>query len=650
MKQMIRKRLSIVILTTMLFSLFLNYNLQIHNARSDMYRNVKGKFRQIEQILDQNEQDVEAVKQNLKEDCFIRAKAAAYIVQNRPEVIDDLEELRKIADLLQVDEFHLFDEDGNLYGGSQPKYYGLNFNSGEQMRFFLPMLEDKSLQLCQDITPNTAEQKLMQYAAVWREDGKGIVQIGLEPDRVLDTMKKNELSYIFSVVTAEPGSVIYAIDPDTFTIRGATQEGLDGRHIKEIGLDPQKILNHSRGFQAEVNRVASYCVFETSDSVILGVTRANQTLYHDVNRSTLFLALYMAAASLIMITFLSGYIDRYIVDGISAVNKKLIKITKGNLDTRVEVKSTPEFKELSNQINQMVESLLDSTNKLSKILETAQVPIGVYEYNKDMKRVRVTSRLAEILKLSAEEQKTLFSDYNLFEERLEELRLNPLEQDKRVYRLAGREDRFLRLETFYGDHSNLGMIMDVTDDILEKRRLEQERDIDVLTGLLSRRAFYRQMEDLFQKPEQIGHGLLMMADSDHLKMVNDRYGHESGDRYLRAAADILRSCKAEKKITARLSGDEFVLFLYGCQDKETLLKYVEGVYEVMEDSMTELNNNEWIPVRFSAGCSFYPENGTDLQKLLKLADEAMYKAKSTDGSRVVECGEVLDGPINDKKF
>lgn len=61
------------------------------------------------------------------------------------------------------------------------KYFGLNFRSGEQMQFFLPMLSDRSLELCQDITPNTAEQKLMQYAAVWREDGEGIVQIGMTP-------------------------------------------------------------------------------------------------------------------------------------------------------------------------------------------------------------------------------------------------------------------------------------------------------------------------------------------------------------------------------------------------------------------------------------------------------------------------------------
>ena len=107
--------------------------------------------------------------------------------------------MQKIARLLQVDEFHLFDTQGNLYAGSEPKYFGLNFSSGRQMQFFLPMLKDYHLQMCQDITPNTAEGKLMQYAAVWREDRKGIIQVGLEPTTVLDSMKRTELSYIFSL-------------------------------------------------------------------------------------------------------------------------------------------------------------------------------------------------------------------------------------------------------------------------------------------------------------------------------------------------------------------------------------------------------------------------------------------------------------------
>lgn len=627
MKQMIRRRLCIVILTVMLLTLFLNYFLQIQSARSDMYAGALDKFRQIEQILDQNEQDTARAKQDLKQDCFIRAKAAAYILQDRPEAVPDQNEMKKIANLLQVDELHLFDTEGNLYAGSEPKYFGYNFDSGEQMRFFLPMLTDRSLELCQDITPNTAERKLMQYAAVWRPDGQGIVQIGLEPTRVLEAMKKNELSYIFSMVTADNGSAIYAVDPESYRILGATQEQLVGRELAAVGLTPEQVQGSHGGFKAEVYGVDSYCVFMPFGSVILGMTESLSVLYREVNRSTALVALYLILIALLMIVSISKYIDRYIVDGISAINRKLTQITNGNLETMVEEDGTPEFSELSGRINLMVRSILDNTNKLSQILDIARVPIGVYEYSQGMRRVMATSRVAEILGLTDDEAGRLFADHSLFEAWLSAIGQSPLDEENGVYILPGEPQRFVRLETYYREYSVLGLVVDVTEEIQERRRIERERDIDLLTGLYNRRAFYRRMEELFDSPGKLGACAMIMADADNLKQVNDRYGHENGDRYLQGVAGIFRAVCGENSVLARLSGDEFAAFLYGYSAREELEELIKALYSVMSEETAEFNGQERIPVRFSAGCAFYPEDGNDFASLLKRADAAMYVVK-----------------------
>lgn len=209
----------------------------------------------------------------------------------------------------------------------------------------------------------------MQYAAVWREDRQGIVQVGLEPTTVLESMKKTELSYIFSLVTSEKDVTIYAIDPASNTILGSTDDSLLGKRIQDIGLRPDQLGITDRVIKGKVNRQKSYSVFFQRPSLVLGLTRSEASLYQEVNRSTVLLALYLLVISLIMIAFISNYIDRYILDGISVIHSKLEKITRGNLDTRVEVDSTPEFTQLSSQINQMVESLLDTTNKISHILD-----------------------------------------------------------------------------------------------------------------------------------------------------------------------------------------------------------------------------------------------------------------------------------------
>lgn len=108
---------------------------------------------------------------SLKDDYIVRAKAVAYIIDAKPEAEKDVDELRKIANLMSVDEVHLFDKDGTIYSGSVPKYYGYNFDSGEQIEYFKPMLTDKSLTMCQDVTPNTSEGKEMMYAITWNEAG-----------------------------------------------------------------------------------------------------------------------------------------------------------------------------------------------------------------------------------------------------------------------------------------------------------------------------------------------------------------------------------------------------------------------------------------------------------------------------------------------
>ena len=63
---------------------------------------------------------------------------------------------------------------------------------------------------------------------------------------------------------------------------------------------------------------------------------------------------------------------------------------------------------------------------------------------------------------------------------------------------------------------------------------------------------------------------LLMLDLDNLKFINDSYGHDWGDTYLKNMAEALKRIKWEKKITARLSGDEFIVLLYGADTQDSL--------------------------------------------------------------------------------
>ena len=157
MKKMVRRHLCGIIVVGMLLSLMLNYVLQIQKSQNDMEEESDWFFRQINQRLSENTIEAEKIKEEFQNQCLAKAESAAYMIQGNPAAAGDSAELSKIVKMLQIDELHIFNAQGIIYAGSEPKYFGYSFDSGEQMEFFLPMLKDKTLKLCQPITPNTAE-------------------------------------------------------------------------------------------------------------------------------------------------------------------------------------------------------------------------------------------------------------------------------------------------------------------------------------------------------------------------------------------------------------------------------------------------------------------------------------------------------------
>lgn len=635
MKKTITIRLCIVIALSMTVTAFLGYYLQIKSAREAMEFNAELRINQIREILQQNDAEIEVLKKNLEEDYFIRAKAAAYIVQNQPEIIGNLEETRKIASLLQVDELHLFDTEGRLYAGSEPKYFNYTFESGTQMRFFLPMLEDYSLQLCQEVTPNTAEAKLMQYIAVWREDHEGIVQIGMEPMRLLDALEKNELSHIFSLMTAEEGITIFALDLDTGVISGATNQSLLGKNPEALGLDAGSLKQESGKHSTEIiiDGKKNYCVTEVADNILIGVSGTHEKLYQNVPANMALIILSSWFLGMAVIIIILRMLDRMIIQDIYQIIDGTKRIAAGDLDYQVKTGDLPEFARLCSNLNHMVESLLKTTGKLSLIFENVDIPVAVYEYNQDMKRVLATSKIGEILMIKESGLNSMLADREHFSEKIAEICANPYEFEKDVYLIGDKQQtRYVKIKSYQDDGKTLGIVVDMTDEILEKQQIKMERDVDLLTGLSTRRAFFYSMDMLLAQPERMDNAVILMTDLDNLKYVNDHWGHEWGDKLLKKTADILASCDGPGKLAARLSGDEFVLVIYGAKSQQELQGYLDDLYSCIQESELVIPRGGQIKVSVSGGYLYYPEHTGSTQELLRLADETMYLVKkSTKG-------------------
>lgn len=624
LKKIIISRLQWLAVLMVILVLPVAATLQVFTLQNQARESAQGVFHQIGQILEENTRELEEVSEKYRETCLLNAQSIAYMIQNHPEILGDIEEFRRIARMMEVDEIHVFDKTGRIFTGTHPEYYDFTFESGEQMRFFAPLLKDKSLRLCQDITPNTAEGKLVQYSALWSEDREFILQVGMYPTTVLEYTEKNELSYIFSLLQGAAGVELYAIDGQTGIVMGATSTGDNGKTMTELGLNPNQLDLYRQGTLVRVKGVDSFCVMTDMDGAQIAYVVATDSLYGGVPLYILLLAVCMCLIVLVVVAMMWHTTRAYIIESIHRVNRSLSAVTNGDLEERVNVHTCLEFSELSDHINSMIRSLLASTDKMSFVLNQTNMRIGVYEYSTMAKTVRFTEHVPEILAWGHKTRAEMASDYRNLRQYLDHILQNPVPEEENVFRLNDKKEVYIKLEELTMGHDTLGILIDVTEDILTRRRIEQERDVDVLTGLYNRRAMEGQLEAIFQ--QDMGCGVLAMIDADHLKQINDVYGHTVGDWYIKAVADAIRGLGTRKHLAARRGGDEFVLLLYGYASEEEVREDLNSLRYIQENTRMSLKNGEWLPVEFSFGYVM-TEGRTDYLAMLAEADEQMYEAK-----------------------
>ncbi len=188
----------------------------------------------------------------------------------------------------------------------------------------------------------------------------------------------------------------------------------------------------------------------------------------------------------------------------------------------------------------------------------------------------------------------------------------------------------------------------IAQDITEKRMIEKEREQlqeqltfqayhDSLTELPNRRKLKRKLEESLVGAEKDGTMLaVLFLDCDHLKNVNDTYGHEVGDDLLIAFSKRLLSCVRERDMVARLGGDEFVLLLHDIENMIQVDKIARRILTTLASPYTI--QGHLIQATSSIGISTYPANGTTAKQLFRQADQALYAAKNGGRNGYRVCG------------
>ncbi len=174
----------------------------------------------------------------------------------------------------------------------------------------------------------------------------------------------------------------------------------------------------------------------------------------------------------------------------------------------------------------------------------------------------------------------------------------------------------------------IGIGRDITDRKMLENKLIDMAHFDTLTALPNRTLFFeRAHANLLQAKRSKLFCAMLFIDLDHFKKVNDTLGHSIGDELIKDAASRLNECIRESDILARLGGDEFVIFLNAMEGIDNARVIAERIIEKFNSSRMVMGNDLFITA--SIGITVAPDDGYNLEELLKNADTAMYAAKES---------------------
>ena len=299
-----------------------------------------------------------------------------------------------------------------------------------------------------------------------------------------------------------------------------------------------------------------------------------------------------------------------------------------------------ELDRFSSAFTQLRREVLDTSTKFLRIMNMASVELGGYELRSAPDSIYVTDNFFDLLGMPGVDADDLTAQS--FRELLQRFERScphsPAPDGAMLYhiRLPSGKERYLRIETTHEDGTQVGLAEDVTANTLEKLRIEHERDYDTLTDLYNRRAFRRICAEFFCSPEKLGHAALLMFDLDNLKQINDTFGHDWGDEYIRLTGECFAKNAPARTVCARISGDEFNALFYGYNDQDTLRADICALKAALEQSVVQLPSGRELRVSVSGGVAWYPESSTNLITLRKYADFAMYQVKHSRKGELLE--------------
>jgi len=532
--------------------LYYDFHFLYCSNRVQVSENLNSIRTQISSVINFAADRDELMEDSVRREYEERVKLMAYTAAENPTLVKDMDSLETLAEKSKVDEIHLFDETGRIYMSNIPEYIGMTMKSGEQISFFLPLLDDHRLSLCQGITENTASGKEFVYAMSWVSDSVGFIQIGVSAESLMSEKKEMGIRSILEnslipsstkvLIFDENKAISYCSDPSLI------EKGASG--LSQTVAARKCKLNSGRYYYVMSD--------EGNYSICVLIPTA------DADADVLYSIGILSAVAFLIAVLGAALLCRLVLE----IKREEKDVLQSNEEKLHAVRSELGIlKSIGSDYTDVM--LLDFKSEDGNI-QIIKAEDDYFAYGgPSMIYTEFIDRYTENIVLYKD---SVF----FFENTRKENILNRLSGGCTEYAfnyhvsLGGKEhDYQIKYVKVSGEEDFYVVALKNIDAIIKDQNraamIKEKASRDDLTGLYNRYAYEDDMDgfDVYIPNNFI----YVSMDINELKTVNDTMGYEAGDELLVGAVSCIYKCFSPYGKIYRIGGDEFAAMIYASRDE-----------------------------------------------------------------------------------
>lgn len=369
MKKMFTKSLCIYMLAAFVITIVAIFTLQTLTNQSNNMSESREKLETVKEKLSANDEEIQRLTSNLGENNLAKTRAFADMLASDKTILTNPAKLNEICKRLMVNELHVIDEKGIITHSTVDAYIGFDMNSGEQSAAFMKIVDDPLIEIVQEPQKNAAEGIIIQYIGVARSDAKGVVQVGIRPEILEETLANTQIDVVLSDIDFGENGYIYAIDKETGTILAHPNASLIGTPAEAAGFHGSTLAGSGK---AKVDGTSGYYVTEEYDDILIGTFMPSSEYYASRTSQTIVVSLSMFVIFAALIVLINRTVDTKIVSGINQISSSMKKIAEGDFSIVVKEEGNLEFVQLSDSINKMVQGIQQNIHENDALMQRQQ--------------------------------------------------------------------------------------------------------------------------------------------------------------------------------------------------------------------------------------------------------------------------------------